>query len=53
MSVAKFIVPLLLAPAVAFAGTNYDRASVVAVGTAYEIVTQHVAPQKSHGQRVE
>ncbi len=53
MSVGKFIVPVLLVPTVAFAGTNYDRASVVAVEPVYEIVTHTVPREQCHEQQVE
>ncbi len=52
MSLARIIVPLLLAPTVAFAGTSYDRAPVVAVEPVYEIVTHTVPREQCYEQNV-
>ncbi len=52
MSIARVIVPLLLAPTVAFGATNYDRAPVVAVEPVYEIVTHAVPREQCYEQNV-
>lgn len=52
MSIARIMAPLLLAPAVAFAGTSYDHAKVVGVDPIYETVRIAVPREECFDERV-
>ncbi|MEZ5551647.1 MAG: glycine zipper 2TM domain-containing protein [Pseudomonadales bacterium] len=52
MSVAKLMIPVLLVPSLAMAGTSYDRAKVVGVDPVYETVTYRVPVEQCRLEQV-
>ncbi len=52
MSVIRLVAPLLLVPAVAFAGSSYDYAGVVGVEPVYETVSYAVPREQCYDERV-